>query len=258
VCLTASVVISTVINNYAAPVARCKHNCEVNSATAAVIILLSIGAALICAAFYGLFARPSGHKGQKRQQEVVNGFRLAGGILLGTALLGCLVVGAGEAFGTMHGTRFSGLGKPGAFVVALVSLALITAIVQRWAKYFAGFIVWGVFNSLIMASSGHLLNNPAIPVTRPLALTMGALCLVTVLASVRFTKSYKLSVVDKLALITWILAFTWAANSERFVILAMSIGSSALVLAWCLHRFKIYRRSHGAAHTNKPQAAHRL
>jgi hypothetical protein len=48
------------------------------SAAFAVLILALIGGALVYAALYAIFGRPSGHKGKKRKQEVVTGFRLAG------------------------------------------------------------------------------------------------------------------------------------------------------------------------------------
>src|SRR5690348_8824780 len=108
-----------------------------------VLILVSIGVALICAALYGLFGIPSSDKGKKRKQEVINGFRLAGGILLGAALMGCLVFGAATAFGSAEGTGLTPLGRLGASAAALLSLFLITITVQRWAKYFAGWIVSG-------------------------------------------------------------------------------------------------------------------
>lgn len=211
-----------------------------NSAVVAECILLALIVALVFAAFYALFGHPSSSKGRKRKQEVRNGFRLAAGILLGFVLMGTLVGCAGIAFGSVNSTRMS---RPVAGVIAVSALILIGLMVQWWAKYFAGWIIWGVVNSLIMASSGHLLNNPAIPVSRPLALTMAGLCAVTVFACLRFTKSYKLHTADKLALMTWILAFTWAANAQRFGIAALSVGSLVLMLAWWLDRNKTHRPS---------------
>jgi hypothetical protein len=208
------------------------------SAAFAVLILALIGGALVCAALYAILGRPSSHEGKKRKQEVVNGFRLAGGILLGTALMGLLVAGAGAAFGTMQGTRLSALGKLGASAVALLSLSLIIVTVQRWAKYFAGWMVFGVANALIMASTGHLLNNPAIPVSRTAALAMAGLILIQVLTTMRFTKSYELHLSEKAALIVWMLAFTWVANAPRFMIPGMSIAAAVFAATWWYHRGK--------------------
>ena len=205
------------------------------SAVVAESVLLALVVALVCAALYALFGNPSSSKGQRRRQEIRNGFRLAGGFLLGFVLMGSLVACSGIAFGTVNSTTVS---RPVAGIMALSALILIGLMVQWWAKYFAGWIVWGVLNSLIMASSGHLLNNSAIPVSRPLALTMGGLIALSVLPCLRFTSDYKLHPADKLGLMVWIVAFTWAATKERFMVVAMAIGCSALAIAWWLSRSK--------------------
>ena len=210
------------------------------SAAIGIGILAAIFAALVCAALYAVFGKPTSHAGEKRKQEVVNGFRLAGGFLLGFVLMGILVGCAGIAFGIAPSARVS---RPPAAAIAFSAFILISLMVQRWAKYFAGFIAWGVLNSLIMASNGHLLNNPAIPVRRLYALTMSALCLVSVFASQRFTKTYSLHVAEKVALMVWISAFTLAANAERFSIPALTVGTLALVVAWWSHRSKSRRHS---------------
>ena len=133
--------------------------------------------------------------------------------------------------------------RPAAALIAVSALVLIALMIQRWAKYFAGWIVWGVPNGLVMASTGHLVNNPAIAVRRSVALAITVLCIVTVLACLRFTGRYKLHVVEILALLTWLVAFTVAANAERFGLPALTIGTLALVFAWWVHRFKP-RRHH--------------
>lgn len=218
-----------------------------------VLILALIGTALVCAALYALFGKPSSREGKRRKQEVVNGFGLAGGILLGVVVIGCLVFGAGEAFGTVHWTRPSALGRPTGFAVALVSLALIITMVQRWAKYFAGWMAYSVVSALIMASTGHLLNNPAIPVSRTCVLAMAGLISIQVLTTKRFTKDYRLHLDEKAALILWVLAFTWCANAPRFIIPSMSVASAALAAAWWLNRRKRQRHAHTSeTHSSEP------
>jgi len=209
-----------------------------------VLILAPIAATLIWAGLYALFGKPRSQKGKKRRQEVINGFRLAGGILLGLGLMVCVVGGAGTSLGTMQGTRFSRLGKLGSGALALASFALIAAMVQRWAKYFAGWIVYSVVNALIMASTGHLLNNPAIPVSRTAALIMAGLFTLQVWTTKHFTKDYKLHSIEKVALLLWVLGFTWAVLSPRFAVLSMSIASAALGAAWWHRRRKRYGFRH--------------
>jgi hypothetical protein len=213
----------------------------VNSATTALLILALIAAALVSTAFYALFGKPSSSLGKKRQQEMINGFWIAGGILLGFVLMGSLVAFVGIAFGaastSLHVSRvFAG-------VIAVSALGVIGLMVQRWAKYFVGWIAWGFLNSLIMAGSGHLLNNPTIPVKHSLALTMAALCFATVLVTRHFTEAYQLDLTEKLALMAWIVGFALAANVETFSIPALAAGTFALAIAWWLHRSKSRRRS---------------
>ena len=97
----------------------------------AVAILVLVGAALVGAALYALFGKPSSRGGKKRKQEVVNGFRLAGGIVLGFFLMGSLVVLAGVVLGVLSSSRVS---PPLAVVVVLFDLAAISLMVQRWAN----------------------------------------------------------------------------------------------------------------------------
>jgi hypothetical protein len=222
----------------------------VNSAALAILVLALIGAGLIYAAVYALFGKPSTGQGKKRKQEVISGFQLAGGILLGFVLMGSLVAFTGVALGTIS-TRLQ-LSRFLAGVIAVSWLIVIGLMVQRWAKYFAGWIAWGILNSLMMASSGHLLNNPAIPVRRSFALTMAGLCFVTVFVTRRFTKSYKLHLAEKLALLVWISGFAVAASVERFSIPALSTGTFALVIAWWLRRPGARRRSYQPSQRPEP------
>ncbi len=136
---------------------------NLTSAALAIAFLVTVAAALLCTAVFALFGNPSSHAWKKRRQNVVNGFRLAGGVLLGIALVGSLVACSGIAFGTIQSARLS---KVTAFFIALGSLALTLSMIQRWAKYFVGWVGYSVLNGLLMVSSGHLVNNSSILVPR--------------------------------------------------------------------------------------------
>ena len=220
----------------------------VDSATLAILFLALVGAALDA-----LFAKPSSSLSKKRKQEMANGFQIAGGLLLGFALMGSFVAFAGITLGVTSSTKFQ-VSRLLAGLIAGSALVVIGLMVQRWAKYFAGWIAWGILNSLMMASSGHLLNDPAIPVGRSLALTMAGLCFVTVLATRRFTKAYKLNWAEKFALMAWIVAFALSANVERFSIPALTTGTFALVIAWWWHHSQSRRRAHRSIHRREPTA----
>jgi hypothetical protein len=210
------------------------------AAATALIVLVAVAVALLCAAAYAVFSNPHSHEGRQRKTKIRNGFGLAGGILLGVVLMGTLVVGAGIAFFGVESSRVS---KTPAFLLAAVSLVCITLLVQRWAKHFAGWVGYGVLNGLIMTSSGHLLNNPTIPIRRSVALTMTGLCLISAVVCRRFMRNYQLNWVDKVALVAWLLAFTVMANVEKYGLIAFTIGCAGLVIAW------LYTRSHHRPHT---------
>jgi len=218
----------------------------VNSAIPVILVLALVGSSLVCAALYALFGKPSTAQGEKRKKEVISGFQLTGGILFGFVLMGSLVFGAAFAFGQIPDSRVS---RPLAAMFAGVAFFLIALLVQRWAKYFAGWIVWGVINSLTVLGTGHALNNPTVPVNRPYALAVGGLYLFSFLPSRRFAGSYKLALIDKIALMTWVLAFTGAAVVQHAAIPIMSIGVMVLVTAWWLHRSKLHHRSHAIVQT---------
>jgi hypothetical protein len=222
---------------------------NVNSTTLAILFLALVAAALVYAALYALFGKPSTLQGKKDKQEVISGFQLAAGILLGFVLMASLVGFAGIALGATSGS--SNVSRPVAGIIVISTLVVIGLMVQRWAKYVAGWFAYSILNSLMMASSGHLLNNPAVPVKRPLALTMAGLCFVTVLVTQRFTKAYKLHWAEKVALMVWIVGFALAANVERFSIPAVVTGTFPLVLAWWVYRSKSRRRNTHAIHGNE-------
>src|SRR5690348_1448006 len=112
------------------------------------LILISVMVAVILAAAYAVFGRPRSRTGKNRRQEVINGFRLTGGILLGFLLMTMLVGGTGIACFGLESSRLSS--KPLAFVLAVASFGCIAFMVQWWAKYFAGWIAYGCLNGLMM------------------------------------------------------------------------------------------------------------
>jgi hypothetical protein len=213
----------------------------------AVFVLVVAAAALVCAGLYTLFGKPSSREGQERKQHVVNGFRLGGGILIGFVLVVTFVAAIGVGF-FGNPARFSS--KPLAFVLGAISLTLISVMVQRWAKYLGGWIGYGALNGLLMASTGHLVSNPAIPVRRSLALMMTGVAILGALVCLRFTEDYKLNVVDKIALVGWVVFFAIAVNVEKYGLLAMILGCLGLVFAWLYHRLLNRPRRHRGAESH--------
>ena len=212
-----------------------------STASIALVFLGAVALAVLLAAGYAVFGKPRSSKSKERHRQVVSGFAIAGGVLLGAFLVACLVFGIGVAFFGLESSRIIP-SKTVAFLIAAASFGLIALLVQRWAKYFAGWMAFSVGNALRMASSGHMINNPSVPVPRTVALTMAALMLITVGASLRFKKEYTLTPVDKAALLLWVLAFAIGATTERYMLGSVSVGCAGLVLAAAYHCYGHRRR----------------
>ena len=213
----------------------------------ALFALVVVAMALLCAGLYALFGKPSRHAGKKRKQNVVNGFQLGGGIVLGIILMGSLVACSQTALGIGQSTRLS---RVAAFFIAVASLVLIFSMIHHWAKHFAGWVGYSAWNGLFMVSSGHLVNNPSILVPRWWSVSATVLIFTSGLVCLRFAKKYVLNAADKAALMTWLLAVTFgidvesthAVYREQFALGAMLVGSLALVVAWWYHRATRHRR----------------
>ena len=106
-------------------------------------------------------------------------------------------------------------------------------------------------NGLLMLTSGHLVNNPSIHVLRWWSLSAIAMAVVTAICCVRFGEKYKLTLLDKSALMTWLLTFVLAVNAENVQTVGhhvvgaaiMWVGCVAVVIAWVVNR----RTSHKKA-----------
>src|SRR5690349_4260506 len=115
----------------------------------ALAALILVATALVGAGLYALFGKPTSHDGKQRKQHVIHGFQLGSGIVLGSILMGSLVVCSQIAFGIVKSGRLS---RTAALFMALVSLVLIFSMIRHWAKHFAGWVGYGVLNGLRMAS----------------------------------------------------------------------------------------------------------
>jgi hypothetical protein len=216
----------------------------------AVTILLLVAGILTFVGLYAVYGTPTTVSGKERQRHVSNGFRSAGGILLGFVLLGTFVMAIGVGVFGNPGRVSS---KPVALLLAAVSLTLIGLLVQRWAKILGGWIGYGALNGLLMASSGHLVNNPAIPIRRSLALMMTGVAIASALACLRFTEDYELNVADKTAVIGWVVLFALGVNVDKYGLPAMTLGGIGLVLAWLYYRLLNRPARHRRAYGRNPK-----
>jgi hypothetical protein len=211
------------------------------------LFVISFG--LVCVGLFALFGRPRSHRAKKLREEVTSGFQLGGGIVIGFVLMTALVGSSSVALGITHSPRIS---RTAAIVITFVSIVLIASMIQRWAKYFVGWIGYSVLNGLLMISSGHLVNNPSIPVPRWYSVSATALLLASALSCLRFTKDYKLNALDKSAVMAWVLAFTTAicAGSgsspyrQAVGLATICTGCGALVVAWLFQKHSAPKRRH--------------
>jgi hypothetical protein len=216
-----------------------------------------VAAALLCAGLYALFGKPSTHEAKKRKQHIVHGFEIGGGIILGIILTAGLVGGSQIAFGIVESPLVVSRGA--GLLIAIAAFLLILRLVRLWAKYFTGWVGYSVLNGLLMVSSGHLPNNPAILVPRWWSISATVLAFVSALACVRFTKTNSLNRVDKAALMFWVLAFTvaidvdstHAAYRKQFGLAAMLLGCAGLLMAWFYDRGMHNHKRHRATKSHR-------
>jgi integrase len=124
------------------------------------------------------------------------------------------------------------------------------SMIRHWAKHFAGWVGYSVLNGLLMVSTGHLVNNPSVLVPRWWSISATVLMFTSALVSIRFVKNYTLNAVDKAALMTWLLAFTFAVvvesthafYHEPLGLGAMFVGTLALVAALLYRRATHHHR----------------
>ena len=215
--------------------------------------LAAVAAALLCAGLYALFGKPRTSEGKKQKYHIVHGFQVGGGIVLGIILMASVVGGSQIAFGVVPKatlSRWEGL------FAALFAFVLVFLLIRWWAKYFAGWIGYSIWNGLLMLSTGHLLNNPSITVPRWWSALTTALVFVSALVCVRFTRTDVLSRIDKASLMFWLVMFTAAididsthtAYRRQLGSAAMGLGCLALVLAWFYDRWVGGHHRHRAMH----------
>ncbi len=221
-------------------------------ALVAMCALAATALALLCAGLYALFGKPCTKEGKQRKYHVVHGFQVGGGIVLGIILMAGVLGGSQTALGVVSEPRMSRW--EGLFAM-LFAFVLVFLLIRWWAKYFAGWIGYGIWNGLLMISTGHLINNPFIVVPRWWSISTTALIFVSALVCVRFTKTDVLSRIDKVSLMFWLVMFTVAVDIDSTHVsyrqpigsAAIALGCLALVLAW-LHdrRVGLHHRHHTA------------
>jgi hypothetical protein len=89
-----------------------------------------------------------------------NGLRLAALILVGFVIAAMFFAGAGFLFFPSVHSRWFGA------ISLIISMPIMVLTINRWIKVMAGFLGLAVLNGLLSISSGHVLANPSMPISR--------------------------------------------------------------------------------------------
>jgi len=175
------------------------------------------------------------------QEQAKSGLRRAGGWLLGAAWLGLVYGGIIEAFGPPG--AFSEGHQPSliigyALLVAAVAIMVLTA--EHWKRVFPGIMLVAVLNSLLELTRGHTVNNPAMPVSHATAIVHLIVTTGVTLLTLTF-KNRRLTVLDRFALLAFVVSFFWGAVDHRFASVKLVIGACCILVAWAVDRLKTGR-----------------
>ncbi len=172
------------------------------------------------------------------RKHVTSGFRRVGGLLLGIVWLGLVYWGIVEAFASEqafseghHPSRVLG------YALLIVAAVTMVATAEHWKRVFPGIMLAAVINSLLELWRGHAVNNLYVTIAPPIAaihllVTSG----VTVL-TLTF-KSRHLSMIDRAALLAFVVSFFWQAVDSRFASLKLVGGALCVLVAWVINRLR--------------------
>jgi len=126
------------------------------------------------------------------------------------------------------------------YALLIVAAVIMVATAEHWKRVFPGIMLAAVINSLLELWRGHAVNNPAVTIAPPIAaihllVTSG----VTVL-TLTF-KSRHLSMIDRVALLAFVVTFFWQAVDSRFASLKLVGGALCVLVAWAINRLRSRR-----------------
>lgn len=174
-------------------------------------------------------------------EQTTSGFRRAGGWLLGMAWLGLVYGGIIEAFGPPQVFSAGHHPSPILGYTLLIAAAVIMVVTaENWKRVFPGIMLAAVFNSLLELSRGHAVNSPSVPVP-PSTAAIHLLVTTGVTALTLTFKSRRLTALDRLALLAFVIAFLWGAIDNRFALPKLLAGACCIVIAWVVNRLKTGR-----------------
>ena len=164
------------------------------------------------------------------KKEVASGLRICGLMIAGFLVFAQLLWGAGVAFSKLPGP------KGPAWVALLVAVGIVVQTVERWKRVLPGLLILAAFNALVMALSGHLINNPRVVISREVSVGAALLFVAASVLSARFYDR-RLGLVDRIAILSYVAFFTWGWLSNLFLTPLM-LGTAVLGAAWLNYHFR--------------------
>lgn len=168
----------------------------------------------------------------------MSGFRRAGGWLLGMAWLGLVFGGITEAFGPPQ--AFADGRHPSpilGYTLLVVAAVVMLATAEHWKRVFPGIMLAAILNSVLELTRGHAVNNPSVPVSSSTA-TVHLLVATGVTVLTLTFKDHRLTMLDRGALLAFVMSFFWGAIDTRFASLKLLVGASCILAAWAVDRAK--------------------
>lgn len=112
----------------------------------------------------------------------------------------------------------------------MLGAAIVVYNVRRFAKILPGILFLATLNGLVMTYSGHLVHQPSLAISRLEALGFTLLLAASCVVSAHFYDR-RLTLVDRLALLTFVGCFLWGSVA-KWGMIPLGLGFVALLLAW--------------------------
>jgi hypothetical protein len=190
---------------------------------------------------------------RSKRQQIVNGFRIAGGLIGGFAVMMAVLVGLGRLAEDHRNQTGSSILLSWLAVVAAALIMVWTA--HRWAPFVTGFFFGpAVLKILGVLTLGDDSYYSAHSMTRTSVAELLAYALVVVVLTARFVgkRPAMTTGLDRIALTVFVFAtFKQVLMPHPFPAWWLLAGVTALFIAWCAHRLEpdkpAPRHRHGAA-----------
>lgn len=138
------------------------------------------------------------------------------------------------------------------FLALVIIATVLYSTARHWVQWLPGLLIFGVINSLIGLATHHAPTNPQAEVSAWVAGILVIYYAVGCVVSYHYDAT-RLSVVDRLALLLYLLCMIWPAFATSklatltpVVAWSMSVGMAALIASFAVHRARRRKEPSGA------------